>query len=329
MSLEARCTPSEIRLRTSDAVATGRRRLLPEERTELVRRGTRSAVAGGALLLPVPLLFVTCVGALVLLSGPDGEIAGGALGVMVLMLVGLPLMVVQGHQWYRRGMGMRRDARRGEVLLFARESRGSAAEEVPPEPAWFEVLPGSRLVWRTDQGLPAADETVDFVGVAEPPASAATAAQWTEPLDPFNAPGVQVNHRGMTPAERAELVKHLRSTALAPLCTAVPFTLWSGAVLSFCLTSGRWPSGHDLVGFIGLLGVTVLLDVLAIAGLRTGWMLRRDHQAGRVVIVRLARAGGGALNHSLREDLSPPSEVLPFSQRIWTDAGKPAPWRAQ
>ena len=332
MSPNAGSLITEAHLRTKDAISTGVRKLLPEEKAELFRRGTRSLAAGCALLLPAPILFLVSLGALALVSGPDGSINARAVGVMVLMLVVLPLMLVIGSQSYRQGSRMRLDARRGEVYQFQPISPDQppiTGAEAREQPSWFEVLPTTRLIWRTETGLPPAQKTVDFVAVADTPERAATAAQWTEPLDPVQAPGLEVNHRELTAAERNELLRHIHQVALTPLRAAVPLTLWAGAVLYLAAQAGRFPAGYRLASFLLLLAVTAIADLAAVIGFRTAWKLRKDHHVGRVIIVRLSQSDNQATEQVGTAELSPPSEFLPFSRRSWTFAGHPVHWRVK
>lgn len=320
----SRYQPAEgTRLRSGDAVSTGTRVLLPDELRELHQRSARALYAGCALLLPVPFLFLGFLIALAMYSEPDGTLAPGGVGAMVLMLVTLPALLVQGRHYAQRGLGFRNDARQGVVHRF--EVTGQS--DISGTLEWFEVLPASRLVWTSSSPLAASGVEASYAEVADPSAYAATAAEWTSPLEGGPETGIHVNQRVLTNAEREEVRRHALRAALRPLVPAVPLTLWMGSVLYLAVQAGHFPSGYRLGSFLLLCLVTMLANLRLAGGLIQGWRLWQDRQHGRVLIVRLP--GEIESGKSRASELSPPREFLPFSRRHWTISGTPSAWRAR
>jgi hypothetical protein len=275
---------------------------------------------GGALLLPVPLLFFGFLAALASLSSPDGALKPGGVAVMVLMLATLPPLLLQGSHCWRRGLGFRRDAHQGLAYRFER-----AREAESEAPAWFEVLPSSKLVWRSSQPGAAPAVEARFRMVADPSSFAATAAEWTSPLLDGPSLGIHVNLRELTAAEREEVRRHAVRTALRPLRLALPLTAWMGWVLYVISQGGRLPAGFQWGSFLLLCLATACADLLSLGGIIQGLLLWRDQQLARVIIVRLPDEGDPTTPYTTQ--LSPPREFLPFSRRRWTIAGDPSPWR--
>ena len=299
-----------------DAVATGSRQLQPGERATLRRRGSWLVVGGCALLLPAPVLFLCVLGALAVVAAPDGAVSPASIALMVLMLVFVPLLLLFGHHSYRRGVLLRQDARGGEVYRFERADAGGSE----PEAAWFEVLPHSRVVLRSENGRKPGTAMRPFVPVADTPGFAATAAEWTEPVLDAEGNPTHFNHRALSPAELGEVLRHARATAFTQLRVAIPLNLWVGIIVSLTLQAGQLPVGYRLWSFLVLLTVTVLVDISTILGVIDGRKLFQDHRTARVIILRTSQPD---------TELSPPSEYLPFSGRRWTVDGKPDHWRSR
>jgi hypothetical protein len=168
------------------------------------------------------------------------------------------------------------------------------------------------------------------VEIAETPAFAAVAAEWTEPVSGEAAP-VRVGQRELSPDEVRELRQQLRRALRARLAWVIPSNLWFWTVLGLGLREGHlprpsgWAFWHDAASFL-LLGVGAILgDLVLIRSLREAWLHTRDARIGRVVIVRSPLVDNEAPEEAPAAWVT--LEVLPVSEAVWTIDGEPAGWR--
>jgi hypothetical protein len=309
---------------------SGRRELSSEERREVERLAGEFRRRAFRLLLPGPLLFLTCV----LLFGllPDLELRWT---LLVFCAVGLPLLAglplgLAARTWFRAARALLEDARTGFTDQFAGNARelpgrnGTLDRLVREglqvgagEPQSFEVLPRSGVVWQVNGSRPGRPIIAARAEVADLPPYAAIAAEWTEPAGA--GPGsIHLGNRELSPPERDEVERHRRRLAFRAVPAGVALTGW----FLTALVTNSWP---DAVDTAALLALMVLANLYTARCLRLGLRLARDAAIGRAVIVRSPlpppATGEGP------SGLAAPQEFLPGSGLLWSNAGIPAAWR--
>jgi hypothetical protein len=325
----------------------GRRALAPAER-RAVRGRARwlwAMFAGAVLAFWLVLFFA--VGTGVFIEEAQGTPRVIAILVTALLFAGTIALLLAARCFLGDSRALARDARRGYVQRYA--GNLPPADGVDPRlhsllesgllkrdraaPQWLEVLPHSGFLWQVNDARPR--RWIPFlppqpIEVAETPAFAAVAAQWTEPVSGDGTP-VRAGQRELSPDEVRELRQQLRRALRVRLVLAIPCNLWFWTVLGLGLREGHlprpsgWAFWHDAVSFL-LLGVVAILgDLVLVRGLREAWLHAREARIGQVVILR----------SPLVEDEAPEEapaawitlELLPLSEAVWTIDGEPAGWR--
>jgi hypothetical protein len=239
--------------------------------------------------------------------GPWGTIAlfsGFALGVGGL--------VALGKRWRSRPARMQTlgtavaDAHRGEVLVFEPASPAAppdpeheeGPEDEEPMALRIEVLPMSRIIYRTDEvlGRYLHQASVVSVGIAETGGG---------------GPGTS---RDLAPSEREELAREYARFRRRGISRVIWVTWLTALVLRAFETILR---GHFDPRLSGASWVLTLACAVGLTVRRVRWQRRlaADLRAARVERVSGA-PGSGAVR-----------EILPISRLPWSVDGYPAPWR--
>lgn len=325
----------------------GRRALTPAER-RVVRGRARWLWAKFALaVLAFWVVLFLALGTGVFIAEAEGVARFALILATLLLFGGTVALFLAARLFLGDSRALARDARRGYVQRYA--GILPPPEEIDPGlqsllaagllkrdravPQWFEVLPHSGFLWQANGARPRCWiplMAAQPVEVAETPAFAAIAAEWTEPVSGAGAP-VRVGQRELSPDEVRELRQQLRRVLWVRLAWAIPLNLWFGTVLLLDIHAGHLPRGsgwaywHDAAAFLVLGAVTILTDLLLLRSLQEAWIHAREARIGRVVIVR----------SPLVEDETPEEtpaawvtlELLPLSEAVWTIDGDPAGWR--
>jgi hypothetical protein len=278
------------------------RPLTGEERVALEiaeRRAARKA-AFALAAVAVPFLVVPA-GALVAAAvGVHPEGAVPALGTLALLAVlgGLPVAVVFARGAVRAVSGLRRDLRRGEVVVFG-EGPDAAAVLVESRHvigrAGVVVAPVRRAAVGEAAAPPPAPPTYALVDADVPPSL--RSAAWVK--------------RALSPEERAELERHARRFGRVSPALVV-FSCVFGAVTAAGLS-------HHGATDVGVLPAVALALVLAL----DWWRVLRNRRAGSQL---RADADEGWAFRGVSQSVHE-YEVLPASGAFWTSAGAPAEWR--
>jgi hypothetical protein len=278
------------------------RELFPEEADWLRSEQARLARLGWAYALAGPLVFGSCLG--VYLLHPSFEVRWSALAIgffLGLLIVG-GFTAPTGLRTLRAANEIARDLREGTTEVF------TLPDSEAGEPEHRCVMRHSGVVLPTDD-LPAAWVTRSFL--AEVPAGARVASQWTTPLDPSRPDSPQVNRRALSARELGELSALRRPILRWPVLLLLLPAVFLIPILSEGL-SKRTPES---------LGGAIIPGVLTLAA--AGNLVRnvvlfsrvgRDLSEGHVMIVREAQ--GAAV------------EILPHSGVTWSEDGRPAAWRS-
>jgi hypothetical protein len=303
---------------------TGQRSLSEAERGEIDRLARRHRRRGVAMLLSGPAVFLLCVAAWLLVPEANLGLALLSTGLFVgLLLLGVP-MAIASRRWFSAGRTLFRDARAGVVDCFegrreAGSSPAGAPEDLDPRTADLEILPHSALVWRARGERLAAPSYLERFRVAALPDAARVAAEWTEPVRTRDGDLIHVNRRDLSPAERTELARIANRLAFGPGWIVGVAAAWFVLVLLANVGRGTW--GEQAVA-LALPGLATGVTAARLArDLRLAARLRRDGEAGQVVIVR------GPTGESTPGMLGPPIEYLATSGFLWTSSGHPAGWR--
>lgn len=320
-----------------------------EERTAIQIPLRRARWQAGLCGLLTPVLFLAFLVAMAFL--PDTT-NGSKLSPFstACLLAGIILVALCARGWIegrRIARGLRGDLKNNLMLRFegvlvfdpANETqqtlcRAQTAGGHPllscdlDTPQFLEILSFSGRVWNANGFMVFARFLVaDWTAVAETPPIAHTAAQWLQPV-PAAPPNWQLETGGreLSPSERQELRRTARKQWFPSGVPALLLSLWSGSLLALSLHEGRLPPEGGFFGF--LLVMTILADGLLLCNLATARQLRHDERIGRVIIVR-QRADNLPLPlpRTAADEEFVVLEVLPVSGRIWTQDGKPIPWR--
>jgi hypothetical protein len=325
----------------------GRRALTPAERRVVRRRSwwLRASFAVAALLFWI-VLFVA-LGTGVFIEEAQGAARVVLIGVTLLLFGGTVILFLAARDLLRDGRALARDVGRGYVQRFS-GTLSAEAESAPRfrplyqvgllkrDPTavqWLEVLPRSGVLWQANGARPRRWLLLmppEPVEVAETPAFAAVAAEWTEP-DESAATPTRVGQRELSVAEVRELRQQIRRVLRLRLVWIVPCNLWFWTVVALGLREGRLPRGsgwafwHDVATFCVLGLAAIAGDVVLVRSLQEAWKLARDTRIGRVVIARCP------LEDDEAPEAMPPGwitlELLPVSEAVWTIDGEPAAWR--
>ena len=180
----------------------------------------------------------------------------------------------------------------------------------------IELLPRSCFVLRVD-GRPPSRPLLATVTSIAPAAPHALRIALPPDLSAIASPTVALQRRGLTPAEREELLRHATTLRRPPwhLFLSTPA----------CLAAAWWQWQHALRDqpWVGLMAVAVSLAAGA-SGLhfvqrrRTASRLRADESLRWLVTVTERDAAAGSV---------PQLEMLAVSRLAWTEHARPAPWR--
>jgi hypothetical protein len=224
------------------------------------------------------------------------------------VLGGAAIAIHQGREKYALGETLARGVSDGAVDIF--ESPADALQkrsiEVLSAPDMLFIVDGMR----TKRWMRA--------GVSDLAPDAHERFSVPIPAELLRNPAAQgLRHRHITPEERAEIAKHISSTFtpktkhvfLLAVMGVIFYSLISDALVSTKpLMTAQW-----LMIVAGVLMFTVL-GVLLARLWRIGLRLRKDLRNGRIIT---------APEHPLQW------EFLPFSKRVWSVRGFPAPWRTR
>ena len=325
----------------------GRRALTPAERRAVRGRARWLWAKFGGAVLAFWLVLFFALGTGVFIEEAQGAARLVAILLTALLFVGTIALFLAARYFLGDSRTLARDARRGYVQRYTGilppadgvDSRLHSLLEAGllkrdrAAPQWLEVLPHSGFLWQVNGARPR--RWIPFmppqpVEVAETPAFAAVAAEWTEPVSGDGTP-VRAGQRELSPDEVRELRQQLRRALRVRLVWVIPCNLWFWTVLVLGLREGHFPrpSGwafwHDAASFL-LLGVVAILgDLVLVRGLREAWLHAREARIGQVVILRSPLVDDEA------EEGTPTAwvtlELLPLSEAVWTIDGEPARWR--
>lgn len=283
-------------------------------------------------------------GLLMALVSVLGGAWGGTLPIIVViftaLLLFLPASLFARESYTQRGLLLFRDLRRGYVRVFGgvlsendllqtEEAIDDAQRRLlalklltldGTQEQVIEVLPASLRVWRVggERMKPWIEVRCKEVAAAEEATS-----PWlhASSVAPFSG---EETLRKLSGRERTELLREARQHWLRPLVPAVLLTAWFLVILILCVIAvvkaGHLAWSASLWGPIHIIGLAFVADAFFLRRLAQARLLYRDARGGEVQVTSQAGAQG-----------SPNSafvvERLPHSERLWTQAGRPAAWR--
>jgi hypothetical protein len=280
-------------------------------RTRLAAVGRRIAMI--ALAIPGGPALLFGLGLLI-----PGTTARGLLEpILVALIVGTASGLLALRDAWRERAALARDLESGEALVF-----GGAAGGMPP----LRVLGESRFLLRAVDELPSGVpsrvllETVRVQAAAPPPAYAWRVAMADDLVAVGMPDGVTFEQRRLTSGELQEIESYARMMrrigprlVLAAACALVPFL----DLAQRTSMPGWKPEPWSLV-LVALGEILFFLTLRQyVIRYRLSCRLMVDHAAGRA-LTRVRRG---------EEEAPGPREFLPVSRRIWTEEGRPAPWR--
>jgi hypothetical protein len=259
---------------------------------------------------------------------PGGVITALACAAFLPGMIAIAVWVLRGLDGRRTASALSTlplDIEVGEVLVFEAEGEPNTDALVQIE-RHMEVLPRSRLKYQPGSARAWEWSRVHVEQVATPPENP---REWTSRSDEelgLDDDRHWYRRRGLLPAEMAELRRLVRRIpkrataeligvflAAVVLIQLVQYLLWaSDTVLDIEVVEARVASAAWFAVVLIVLGrgVRLILDWRA-------W--RADLDCGEVLRVR--PAGQSPLRAEVLV------ELLPESGIVWTEAGKPAPWR--
>lgn len=335
------------------------RALTADERRRVEKLRRRLLVQGSLFFGTGPGLFLASV--VVWLSNPNAESSwqflaiGVFLGLLILGLAVSPggWALLREAQTLKAALQLgvvdrfgsseadelSRNLEEIEPEFYADDALNGLEEREPREPLrrielefgggrvvvrWLESLHGSGLIVASNARLPRGHHYAPAVALAEVPQYAGIAAEWAAPLDPADPQSPLLNRRPLTPQEAAEIVALRRGLLKMPGVLVALGTLVLGFMIVANASSVPPNAWNDGLGFPLILlsfgGVALLRDYLRYRA------LRQDEAAGMVLIIRTSLPEEVDSPHG--PQLSPPTELLPFSRIVWTHDGQPAPWRS-
>jgi len=202
------------------------------------------------------------------------------------------------------------DARTFRILL----RRGDVLDAGPRHE--IELLPRSGFVLRVDGHSPSRPLLAPIASIA-PGAPHALRVALPPDLSAIGSPTVELQRRGLTLAEREELLRHA-TTLRRP-----PWHLFISMPACLAVVSWQWQHALSERPWLGLMTIAVYLAAGA-SGLhfaqrrRTATRLRADESLRWLVTVTERDAPEGGVPHL---------EMLPVSRLAWTEHAQPAPWR--
>jgi len=270
---------------------------------------------------------------------PDSPLASLYATLWVFLLV---FCVLWARDNDRKTRALRLDIEAGTVDIFRPDPdispdmysqvRGALSPDQLLSLRSVEVLNQSGCIWRVNDIAADQDlwrkvaESALRAEVAATPDIAEMAAQWVEPFETEDAPGLHRNFRQLSDSEKSEILRLGRKMLWRSIPLAVVFTVWVSIPLALWMSGskpepGIWPLIRlACIGF-----VAVLRDWLAVQDLLMVSRMREDVRRGEVVVLRVEQEGEG--NNAEGAILSPPEERLPVSWLPWTYDGRPVQWR--
>lgn len=294
----------------------GTRELTLEERYELQSQQRRLFWTGCLALLLAPFALV---GLLLVLT--FAEFLPLATWIQVLFMFALLILTVglllTGRAKYAYSRKLKADLRAGYLKKYTTLQENN-------EPYELEVLPPSNRLWRVNEEMVYDWISHTPVWVAEVPEIAHVAAEWVSPAE--NAPQDEphFNWRALSEAEKLEISRLANKLVLKLLPITLFFTAWLLLLAFTAFRSGGVPA--DIISFLVLIVITLAINWQFIIRCLQASRLRRDRDAGQVVILRWLRQEEDA-EANRESTLTPPVEVLPRTRFVWTEDGKPAAWR--
>lgn len=288
-------------------------------------------------------------GLLMALVSVLGGAWGGTLLIIVVIFVALLLFLpasLFAHEFpTQRGLLLFRDLRRGHVRVFGgtlTENDLLQTEEAVDEAQRrllalklltldgtrkqvIEALPVSLRGWRVG------DERIKpwiEVRCKEVAAVEEATSSWLHAhSSAFSSGGVSL--RKLSSRECAELFGKARQHWLRPLVPAVLLTSWLLLILVLALVTtlkaGHFSVSSGLWGSVHVIWLAVAADTFFLRRLAQARLMYQDARGAEVqVTFQQATFQADAQDSHHPQSVS---ETLPHSQRLWTQAGRPAAWR--
>jgi len=315
------------------------RRLDREEQEHLRRAAWRLLWQGLGTFLGL-LVFG---GLLMALTSVVGGAWSGSLVIIVLifaaLLLFLPASLFAREGRTQKGLLLFRDLHRGYVRVFSgpltdadllqSEDAADAAQSRllalglltldGLQRQAVEVLPVSRRVWRVSGERVAPWVEARWKEVA---VSVEATSPWLHPNRPV-ADDDEASRRRLSHRERAELLREARQHWFRPFVPALLLTSWFAVIVVLGLTAlfatGRITWSPNLWGVFHLAWITFAADAFFFQRWALARKMYRDARGGEVLVSFQSRDDGS--------NSATVFESLPYSERPWTETGRPAAWR--
>lgn len=261
--------------------------------------------------------------------------------VVIALLLTLPATLFARQGWTQRGLLTFRDLRRTSVRVFEGvltdvdlledEERVDATQRRllslglltlgSPETQTIEVLPVSRRVWRVNGEATVPWVEANWKEVTNAPEAASPWLHTNNALTsgPRTSDGAE-HRRRLSDRERAELKRETRRHWLGAFIAALVMTSWLLIIVVLAFTTGGVPKAASWWGMIHVVLATFTADTFFLSRWAQARKLYRDIRGGEVRV----EFGDGSPE---RDQPALPTETLPNSERLWTQAGRPAAWR--
>lgn len=315
------------------------RRLEREEQEHLRHVAWRLLWQGIGSFLGLAVLGIL----LMVLTSVLGGSWGGTLIIIAVifasLLLFLPTTLFAHEGWTQRSLLLFRDLRHGYVTVFAGPL--TEADLLQTEDAVdtaqrrllalgfltfnasrmqaIEVLPVSRRVWRvsSERVGPWVEARLKEVAVSNE-----ATIPWLHAGRRVSPEG-EVGRRRLSDRERSELFREARQHWVRPFVPALLLTSWCLLVVVLAVVSGvtvgRLTAASVPWGSLHLAWIAFAADAFFLRRWGQAQKMYQDARGGEVASSVGSPLGGG--------DSAVISETLPNSGRLWTQAGKPAPWR--
>jgi len=292
------------------------RELTLEERYELQTQQRRLLWTGCLALI---LSFFTLIGMfLVLLMSEFVSIPPFVAILLMLFLLALTAwLLMTGLTRCSYAVGLSVDLRAGYLKRYALTQEDG-------EPYELEVLPASNRLWRVNQEMVYRWVSRKPVWVASVPEIAHVAAEWVSPPEGAPQDEPHYNWRALSETEKLELSGFANRLIIKLLPLTFFLTIWLIMLAASGLSRGDIPA--DPISFVIFAVIVIAVNWQFIVRCMQASRLRRDRDAGQVVILRWLLQGSDA-EANRQPTLSPPVEVLPRTRFVWTENGRPAGWR--
>lgn len=292
------------------------RELTLEERYELQTQQRRLLWTGCLALM---LSIFTLIGMFfVLLIGEFVSIPPFVAMLLMLLLLALTAWILMtGLTRCGYAVGLNADLRAGYLKRYAFLKEDGELYEM-------EVLPASNRLWRVNQEMVYRWVSRKPVWVANVPEIAHVAAEWVSPPEGASQDEPHYNWRALSETEKLELSRFANGLVFKLLPLTLFLTIWLIILAASTLSRGDIPA--DPISFVILAVIVVAVNWQFIVRCMQASRLRRDRDAGQVVILRWLQQESDA-EANRQPALSPPVEVLPRTRFVWTENGRPAGWR--